>query len=179
VGQPAAEPGLETAAPAPGDALRQALVGLILQSSLTARQQLRAADRLAGKMVSQVSTTLAPLANSRLMQPTRRRAAAMATRGESIVERWIRLGQAEEPQIRRMARFATNDVIDELIRHMSDNPEIRQLVQQQSVGLATEVVGGVRSRTVSADALVERMARSLLRRPSPQLNPDAPTSAAE
>jgi hypothetical protein len=175
----AAESETETTAPTPDDPLRQALIGLILQSSLAARQQLRAADRLAGKMLGTVSTALTPLANSRLMQPARQRAEALATRGESIVERWVRLGRAEEPQIRRMAHFAANDTIDELIRHMADNQEIRQLVQQQSVGLATEVVGGVRSRTVSADALVERLARSLLRRPSPRPNPDEPASADE
>jgi hypothetical protein len=48
----------------------------------------------------------------------------------------------------------------------AQNPEVQELVQTQSIGLAEEVVEEVRERTVSADNFVEGIVRAVLRRPS-------------
>jgi len=52
-----------------------------------------------------------------------------------------------------------------VIDHLAENPEIRELVAQQSMGMAEDIVDGVRARTVSADTLIERVVRGLLNRP--------------
>ena len=63
------------------------------------------------------------------------------------------------------------DVVDELISQLAENPELEALVQQQSVGLASEIVDGVRTQTVTADALMERSVRRILGRPARALPP--------
>jgi hypothetical protein len=98
------------------------------------------------------------------------------TRSDSVVEQWIQLGRSEEAELRLLARHAANETIDEFIRRLSENPELQDLIQEQGVGLATEVVGGVRSQTVAADATVERLARSVFRRSSPAAPAAEPTA---
>jgi hypothetical protein len=54
---------------------------------------------------------------------------------------------------------------DRYVEHLQENSEaIRALVQSQSAGLASEVADSVRERTVTADTLLERFVRSVLRR---------------
>ena len=47
---------------------------------------------------------------------------------------------------------------------MAQNEEVKELVQEQSLGLAGEAVEQVRERTFTADTLVERIARAITRR---------------
>jgi hypothetical protein len=54
---------------------------------------------------------------------------------------------------------------DRYIEYLNRNPEmVQNLVSGQSTGLATELVDGVRARTVSADNVFEAIARSILHR---------------
>jgi hypothetical protein len=48
---------------------------------------------------------------------------------------------------------------------MSRNPEVRELIAQQSMGMADSAVDEVRERSASADQWIERLAHSLLHRP--------------
>jgi hypothetical protein len=47
---------------------------------------------------------------------------------------------------------------------LAQKPEVRDLVTQQSVGMAQEVMNVVRQRTAVADTRWERRVRALLRR---------------
>jgi hypothetical protein len=85
-------------------------------------------------------------------------------RGEREVERWISLGKEEEKHSRLLAEIAFDKTVDTYIEYLTNNPEVKELVQSQSTGLATEVIEEVRERTVSADTFLEGLARSLLRR---------------
>jgi hypothetical protein len=83
-----------------------------------------------------------------------------------------------EELVRRQAQSLLNELADDprlaavireqgdrYVEHLRENSEaIRELVQSQSVGLATEVADSVRERTVTADTLLERFVRSVLRR---------------
>jgi hypothetical protein len=55
--------------------------------------------------------------------------------------------------------------MDEVLDYLAEKPEIRQLVQQQGVGLVAELVEQVRERAAEADDLVDRMSGAILRRP--------------
>lgn len=71
---------------------------------------------------------------------------------------------------------------DRYVDHLHENPEaIQDLVQSQSVGLASDVADAVRQRTVTADTLLELFVRTVLRRapreelpePSPEVRAQA------
>lgn len=88
----------------------------------------------------------------------------------------------DNPEVEEMVRRQAESLIDDLaddprlaevireqgdryIEHLQENSEaIRALVQSQSAGLASEVADSVRERTVTADTLLERFVRSVLRR---------------
>jgi hypothetical protein len=80
------------------------------------------------------------------------------------VARWAALGRVEDEHSQALARFAFDKTVDKYIEYLTTNPEVQELVQQQSTGLANEVIEEVRERTVSIDNLLEGMARSVLRR---------------
>jgi len=68
---------------------------------------------------------------------------------------------ADDPRLAEVIR----EQGDRYIEHLQENSEaIRALVQSQSAGLASEVADSVRERTVTADTLLERFVRSVLRR---------------
>jgi hypothetical protein len=66
----------------------------------------------------------------------------------------------------------------EVMTQLAQKPEVRELLQQQSMSLAGEVVGEVRQRTASTDALLERLARAILRRSPHEAVVELPASAA-
>lgn len=104
------------------------------------------------------------------VKPVKNRADAIGQHISDEVERWIVIGQAEEQHSRAVARVAVPDVIDEVLQILADNPELQSLIQQQSVGLAEEVVDSVREVTVTADAVLEGVVRKVLnRKPRQQL----------
>ena len=55
-------------------------------------------------------------------------------------------------------------IIDEFINQLAENPELQELVTQQSLGLASEARDEVRERTVTADNIMENLVRRILRR---------------
>jgi hypothetical protein len=68
---------------------------------------------------------------------------------------------ADDPRLAEVIR----EQGDRYVEHLEEHPEaIHALVQTQSAGLATQVADSVRERTVTADALLERFVRAVLRR---------------
>ncbi|MBN1667813.1 MAG: hypothetical protein JW862_12020 [Anaerolineales bacterium] len=108
-------------------------------------------------------------------RPVERRLDRLVARGEMEVQRWSQRGAVEIAHSRQLARRAVEATTQAAIDSLTENPEIRELVQTQGIGLAAEVVEEVRERTVSADTLVEGVVRSLLRRlPRRDLPPPPP-----
>lgn len=105
-----------------------------------------------------------PLSSSRTLRVLRQRYAGFRARGEDELDRWIALGRQEELRSRDLANLALKRTVDQNIAYLAHNPELEQLVETQSTGLANEVVEEVRERTVSADTFLEGLARSLLRK---------------
>lgn len=160
------------AAPGPqqADLTRHALIGLVFAGEEQARRGLSRLWGMQKRLAQTAVRTTHPITRSRLMNPVQRRLDQAAERGQAEIVRWIERGQLEEPVSRELARLAFGEVVDEFIEHLAENKEVQELVQQQSVGLATEMVGQVRERTFTADTLVERIARAITRR-SPRLEP--------
>lgn len=160
--EPAAEDDIESMT----QYIRVAFVGFLFstkwQMDRAAPLLLRAADVL----VRQPFRPLRFLAGNSLSQRVQSRLDHLEQRGENQVADWLAVGLSQEPHARILANYAITDVVDELISQLAENPELEALVQQQSVGLASEIVDGVRTQTVTADALVERSVRKILGRPA-------------
>jgi hypothetical protein len=152
-----------------GDVVRYMLVGMALSTGDGVRRQVLKLAQASDLFWRFTGNAAQPLVNSRVTgvvtRPLDRALNRLVTRGQQRVDDWIALGRAQEPGARRIARKAYLETIDEFIGLLAENQELAALVQNQSVGLATEAVDEFRSRTVSADAIAENIVRRILRRP--------------
>jgi hypothetical protein len=157
-GEPVAEDGEDKEI----EYLRYALIGMLFESQTRMRNRV---ERLSRRTNSFLSKVLAPAAENPYLKFMHFRVKQLLWDEESPIERWIEIGRREEIRSRTMARQAIIGSVDEFIAHLSHNPELQEVVQQQSVGLASELIDEVRERTVTVDTLVERFARSFFRLP--------------
>jgi hypothetical protein len=148
--------------------LRYAAVGVLARAPGVAGDVLTRAVRASDAAYVRLSNLFSPVTNSRMAQPLHRGYDQCAARGQAIVERWIDAGRMTEQRSRARARHAavegTDEAMDEVIGIMAGKPEVRDLVTQQTVGMAGELVGEVRERGAAADTYWERRIRRILRR---------------
>ena len=121
-----------------------------------------------------ISDKTQPLTDSRFFAPVRNQYDALVASGEAKLTPLIERGRREDPATRRLARQALDQTIEELIDFLAENEEITDLIQQQSIGMAGEVVEDMRTRTVAADNVLERFARNFLRRDPREVLPPPP-----
>lgn len=147
---------------------RHTLIGLLFETPEALSNRLARVGQASGAAAGLVGKVSAPIVNSRLVRPLKRRFDNLVRQSESNIERWAERGRVEEQVSRAIAEQAIAELFDEVmaevITQLAQKPEVRELLQQQSVGLAGEVIGEVRQRSASADALLERVARTILRR---------------
>jgi hypothetical protein len=100
-----------------------------------------------------------------LWRPVRERFDLYSATGESIVSSWIRTGRREEQVSRALARKqAYDEIVNDVIAYLAQKPEVRDLVQQQTMGLAEEIVGDIRERSSEFDSLLEERVNRMMRR---------------
>jgi len=74
-------------------------------------------------------------------------------------------GRREEKSSRYLVRKqAYEEIINDAIEYLAQKPEVGDLVQQQSISVAGEVVDEVRIRSSEFDSLLESKVRWLLRK---------------
>lgn len=161
-----------------GDAARYMLVGMALSTAGSLRRQAIKAVQASDVFWRMTGSAAQPLVDNRLTgilaRPIDRAFDRLVTRGQKRVSDWVELGRAQEPGARRLARKSYLGIVDEFISHLAENEELADLVQEQSMGLASEAVDEFRTRTVSADAIAENFVRRILRRPPRQELPQPP-----
>jgi hypothetical protein len=141
--------------------VRYALIGFLFLTRQTASRELN-------DLVNQVQRrnpgrelirTLDRLTDNPLLRPVfkpvRSQLDALARRWADDVEHWVRIGRLEEANSRALADKGTGQLIDEVIDYLSSSPAVTDLVQQQGVGLAGDVMDSVRQQTASADDVIE------------------------
>lgn len=148
--------------------LRYALIGLLFETPQVMARGLSSVGQTTTKATNLITRMISPVTDSWLMRPVRRRYDTAAARGEEMVERLVESGRSEEKAGRLLARTASVEIMDELLAYLAEKPEIRQLVQQQGVGLAGELVEQIRGRAAAADHLVDRVSGTILKRPQPE-----------
>lgn len=148
--------------------LRYALIGLVAAAPGAAQKTFTTALQASDSAYTLISNALRPVTNSRISRPFQRRYDRYAAHGAEIVDRWIDTGRAAEQRSRALARQAAfegeDEVMTQVIGVLATKPEVRDLITQQSVGMAEEVMNQLRARTYVSDAKWENRIRRLLRR---------------
>lgn len=156
------------------DRLRYATIGLIFDTQNMIGRSLALTLQAAETSLDVAEKVSRPFRNFFLFRPiTKRvdkRVEGMVDRGQDSLSRWIEIGRQVEPEGRQLATMTYNEIVDEFISTLSENPELQELVAQQSISLAAGMRDEVRERTVTSDNVVEDIARRILRRqPRPEL----------
>lgn len=165
---------------AASDSLRYMFVGMLFETEMRMRRRFSRLRESLSYLADEANlfyTTRTPAMRRTPFEPIRMRLDELLFLTMTAVDRWTDRGWIEEQRGRRMARLAATDVIDELLDYMAHNPEVRKLIEQQGLDMAESAVDEVRGRTASADQWIERLARSLLRRPVND-KPTKPTSSS-
>ena len=153
-----------------------ALVGLLFESQETLGRWWDLSAR-AGKLAARAADPLIkPL--TKLPNPARKPVDRLAERGQSKVEQWVSRGRAETEQGVQITQTAVTETMDETITYMAQNPALEELVQQQSLSLAQQMLLQIRQMSLSADYFFEGAIRYLLHRPPRNLLPP-PSSAVQ
>ena len=149
-----------------GDILRYLLIGLVFEGQHVVRSSLRTAGSMAVDAAGTAATITRPIRNSWLFSPVRKTTEAVTSRLDSRIEDLVSNGRTEEFIGRLLPEQALQDSVDWTVDYIAQNPQVRDLVQQQALGFTEEITIGVRERTITADNLFDGLLRKLFRRTS-------------
>jgi hypothetical protein len=152
-------------------AARHAALGLLLELlDLGARAPALVGARLS-RAVRPARRLAGPLARvGRLAgrAPGAARAAARLrgwrARGAAKLAGWAVVGRREEAESRALARAAVATVYQTALGRVAESPSLKQVIREQSQGIAVTAVTELRHRSASADNLAEGAVRRLLGR---------------
>jgi len=161
------------------DRLIFAVFGLLSESQQITIKGLKAVDKRSRILLRVTGSIIKPLTSNRFIRPVMNRYDQLAQRGQDEVERWVNVGKLEYQHSYRLAKTALQSTINESINTLADNPEIHNLIETQSAGLANEVLEETRERSVTADNFIEDILRALLRRPLRSELPPPPDEMRE
>jgi hypothetical protein len=149
--------------------LRYTLFGFLFQAVDAGHDSLLLFDKIAGKTIDTFAFLFYPLIRSRLMRPVRDRFAAYYEEGEAVVDSWLQTGRREEAASRYLVRKeAYEGIINDTIEYLANKPEVGDLIQSQSIGMAEEILNDVRGRSSDYDAELEERVKRLFRRQRPK-----------
>ena len=155
----------ETFALAEGNRTRSAAIGL----AVTTQSRLSRAGKaltLAGDAAA--GFAIKPLRRSRLLQPVRNGFNHLVEIGDSQVNRWAAIGREQEVRSRVMTRATLNQLVDDSVELLSDEPHVQVIVQEvvagQGLGITEELLDEVRRRAVFLDLRGEKFVGKILHR---------------
>jgi hypothetical protein len=90
-------------------------------------------------------------------------------RGEDQLALWAATGRRETADGRSLARGVLTTLRESAFARVSDSPDLKRVIREQSEGIAVTAVGELRERSARADRLAEGVVRRLLGRgPEPR-----------
>ena len=147
------------AASRPTPASRAVLLGLLFEVPDRLAEvlvSLRAQEKRLGAQVTRAS---APLLRSRLGAPLVRHVSAV----RATLRRLEKVGRAEEERSRALALRAVESLAQKTFERLADATQVREVVVEQGMTLAGEVLEELHTHAEQADRRLERAVRSLLR----------------
>lgn len=104
------------------------------------------------------------LARAPGVERARRGLDSLRARASAQIASWAEAGRREEHGGRALAREALAGYQELAMARIADSPELKQVIAEQSQGLAVSAVTGLRDGSARADDTIESVARRLLRR---------------
>jgi len=133
------------------------LIGMVLRTPEVVRRGTGRATRMANTGFSRVSGLFSPVTGSRPLRPINNRLDQMVARGERIVDDWIDTGRRGEKTSQALLEQTTDEVVGDVADMLASRPEIRELVQQQSMGMFDELTDELQGRAAAIDTILERV----------------------
>jgi hypothetical protein len=161
------------------DQIRYMLVGLLFRSQDKLEESINRIDKTTRNISKVSNTILSPITNSFIGKPFKKGFEYLVSRGEDQVNDWIMLGKTEEIQSKKMIENAALDQVDSAFYYLSENEDVQEMIQGQSMTLAGEIIEEIRERAVSADNLIEGTLRTMLRMKSRAELPGPPPEVME
>ena len=88
---------------------------------------------------------------------------AWRSHGYRQLARWAELGRREQADSRSLAFDALTVLRENMLVRVSESPDVRSAIREQSEGIAVTAMGELRERTARADNLAERTVGRLFR----------------
>ncbi len=153
-------------------------VGMLIRGQKRLARTVKRGMRLSMNVAGWALGTLNRATDNRLARPFRepveRRMWGLVIDGQSAIQG----GRREVVVSRKLADETLEELVEEAIQALAENPELATAIQRvlagQSASLTSTVVGSARQLSVSADDLTEEMVRRLLRRKPRQDLPPSP-----
>jgi hypothetical protein len=159
--------------------LRYALLGLFFQALDGSSSRLKSIGRSSGRAYQTVTRLVNPVTSSRLLRPVRHTFDHVVSKGESVLESWIQTGRREELLSRSLVLDeAYEGLVNDALDYVAQKPEIRDLVQDQGVGMAEEIVGELRARSTDVDSYLANKANAIFRRQREAAQPTLPVNVS-
>lgn len=150
--------------------LRYAVIGLLFDGSKRALKAANDVVNYSNRQTSAAYRTLDDVSRLPLIgllaAPVKRTVDNVSRRRDDEVERLIRIGRVEERDGRKLAAVATDELISELLIRVGNDPEVSNIIQNQSVDMAGDMVDDFRQGTFKADKKLHDTVRKLLGRPT-------------
>ena len=88
---------------------------------------------------------------------------AWRTDGGKRLARWAEVGRREEAESRALASDALTVLRENMLARVSESPDVKNVIREQSEGIAVTAIGQLRERSARADSLAERTVGRLFR----------------
>lgn len=154
---------------------RYAMIGLLLEGETRVRQGIQRLEQATARATHRVTQTVDPNGWPAPRSPLGRSLDRFLSRRQDDIARWRETGRQAEHEGRLTAREALSSSTHEVFGYMAQEPQVRDLIEQQGVTMASTALGVVRSRTANADRRVERFVRQALGM-QPLSEPGAPAA---
>lgn len=164
------------------DLVRYVGLGMFTRGQKKVLGGIRSGFQLTLNSASWLLRTADTATDNRLARPVRRRMEARLQSVEQSLEEYLNEGRREEEQSRALASETVDVMMGEVFDYIARDPEIaafiRDLVGQQSMGLAGVVSDNARKASTTGDDLVESAIRRLLRKKPRRELPPSPLEGA-
>ncbi len=141
---------------------RYAMIGLLLEGETRVRQGIQRLEQATARATHRVTQTVDPNGWPAPRSPLGRGLDRFLSRRQDDIAHWRDAGRQAEHEGRLTAREALSSSTHEVFGYMAQEPQVRDLIEQQGVTMASTALGAVRTRTATADRKVERFVRRAL-----------------
>ncbi len=142
--------------------IKYALLGVVLSSPELFAKRFRKTRSLTDRLLRKASSITRPLSSSRIMAPLNNGFDKLVQRGETIVQEYAEIGRRGEKFSEVYTNQTFENLVDKTVDNVASRPEIRELVQQQSLGMAEELSEEIHDRFSAADSILERIVFKLI-----------------